>query len=118
MQIKLTRIAMRAALGRNKRAVVALVASIAGYSKQYPSPIYSATKHAVVGFTRSMGDAETLQGLKVVAICPGWVPIFPYCAATMLTRKSVQHRRDSNLDVGDTGVWKKVWDNQGNEPDQ
>ena len=62
---------MRAVLGKNKKGAVAIVASIAGYSKQYPAPIYSASKHAVVGFTRSMGDAETLQGLKVVAICPG-----------------------------------------------
>lgn len=50
-----------------------LVSSIAGYSKHYPSPIYCATKHAVVGFTRSMAEAEELQGVKVVAVCPGYV---------------------------------------------
>ncbi|KAH7161081.1 hypothetical protein EDB81DRAFT_924426 [Dactylonectria macrodidyma] len=71
--IKLTRLAIRALLGKDKRGVVVLVASIAGYSKQYPAPIYSATKHAVVGFTRSLGDAQQLQGVKVVAVCPGIV---------------------------------------------
>ncbi|EXJ76277.1 uncharacterized protein A1O5_00785 [Cladophialophora psammophila CBS 110553] len=71
--IKLTRLAMRALLGKSKRGVVAIVASIAGYSKQYPAPIYSATKHALVGFTRSLGDADALQGVRVVAICPGIV---------------------------------------------
>lgn len=71
LQIKLTRLAIRACLGANKKGVVAITASIAGYSKQYVAPIYSATKHAVVGFTRSMGEAETLQGVKVVAIAPG-----------------------------------------------
>lgn len=63
---------MRALLGKEKKGVVLLVASIAGYSKQFPAPIYSASKHAVVGFVRSMGDAQALQGVKVVAICPGY----------------------------------------------
>ncbi|KIW77994.1 hypothetical protein Z517_07827 [Fonsecaea pedrosoi CBS 271.37] len=71
--IKLTRLAMRALLGKSKRGVVAILASMAGYIKQYPAPIYVATKHAMVGFTRSLGDAEALQGVKVVAICPGIV---------------------------------------------
>ncbi|KAL6405127.1 hypothetical protein AUP68_11971 [Ilyonectria robusta] len=71
--IKLTRLAIRALLGKDKQGVVAIVASIAGYSKQYPAPIYSATKHAVVGFTRSLGDAQQVQGVKVVAVCPGIV---------------------------------------------
>ncbi|ETS87772.1 hypothetical protein PFICI_01600 [Pestalotiopsis fici W106-1] len=71
--IKLTRLAIRAFLGRNKQGVVAIVGSIAGYSKQYAGPIYSATKHAVVGFTRSLGSAQELQGVKVVCICPGIV---------------------------------------------
>lgn len=71
VQIKFTRLAMRALLGKSKFGVVVLVASIAGYSKQYPAPIYSATKHAVIGFTRSMGGAGALQGIKVVAVCPG-----------------------------------------------
>lgn len=50
-----------------------LVSSIAGYSKHYPAPIYCATKHAVVGFARSMAEAEKLQGVKVVCVCPGYV---------------------------------------------
>ena len=69
--IKLTRLAIRALLGSNKTGVVVLIASIAGYSKQYAAPIYSATKHAVVGFTRSLGSAQELQGVKVVSVCPG-----------------------------------------------
>lgn len=64
---------MRALLGRNKKGVVALVSSMAGYSKHYSAPLYSATKHAIVGFARSMGDAEQVQGVKVVCICPGYV---------------------------------------------
>ncbi|CAH0046650.1 unnamed protein product [Clonostachys solani] len=71
--IKFTRLAIRALLGKQKHGVVALVSSIAGYSKQYPAPIYSATKHAVVGFTRSLGDAQRFQGVKVIGVCPGIV---------------------------------------------
>ncbi|CAH0019783.1 unnamed protein product [Clonostachys rhizophaga] len=71
--IKFTRLAMRALLGKQKQGVVALVSSISGYSKQYSAPIYSATKHAVVGFTRSLGDAQRLQSVKVISICPGIV---------------------------------------------
>ncbi|KAJ3549268.1 hypothetical protein NM208_g587 [Fusarium decemcellulare] len=71
--IKLTRLAIRTLLGKQRRGIVVLVASIAGYSKQYPAPLYSATKHAVVGFTRSMGAAELHQGVRVVAVCPGIV---------------------------------------------
>jgi NAD(P)-dependent dehydrogenase (short-subunit alcohol dehydrogenase family) len=68
--IKFTRIAMKAVLGKNKKGVVCITASIAGYTAIYPLPLYSASKHAVVGFTRSMAEAAELQGLKVVAICP------------------------------------------------
>lgn len=64
---------MRALLGRDKKGAVVLVSSIAGYTKHYPAPIYCATKHAVVGFSRSMAEAEELQGVKVVCICPGYV---------------------------------------------
>jgi NAD(P)-dependent dehydrogenase (short-subunit alcohol dehydrogenase family) len=38
---------------------------------QHQAPMYSTTKHALVGFTRSMGDLDTHEGVKVVTICPG-----------------------------------------------
>jgi NAD(P)-dependent dehydrogenase (short-subunit alcohol dehydrogenase family) len=68
--IKLTRIAMKALLGKNKKGVVCITASVAGYTPIYPLPLYSASKHAVIGFTRSMTEAAQVQGVKVVAICP------------------------------------------------
>lgn len=69
--IKLTRVATKALLKRNKRGVVLIMASIAGYSGHFTSPLYSATKHALVGFTRSIGELDRLGGVKVVTICPG-----------------------------------------------
>lgn len=36
-------------------------------------PLYIATKHAIVGFTKSMKLAEKYEGIKIVTICPGAV---------------------------------------------
>ena len=69
--IKVARIAMRALLGRDKKGVVLMIASMAGLMGVYPTPLYCATKHAIVGFVRSMALADELEGVKIVAICPG-----------------------------------------------
>ncbi|KAK2735050.1 hypothetical protein FQN55_002295 [Onygenales sp. PD_40] len=69
--IKLTRLAIRSLQSRNKRGVVLLVSSIAGLDGYYIKPLYCASKHAIVGFVKSMGFAETQLGVKVVAVCPG-----------------------------------------------
>jgi NAD(P)-dependent dehydrogenase (short-subunit alcohol dehydrogenase family) len=71
--IKLTRIAMRALLGANKKGVVALVSSGAGLGGIYLSALYCASKHAVVGLCKSMGLADPQEGIKVVCMCPGLV---------------------------------------------
>ncbi|KAH7351467.1 hypothetical protein BKA66DRAFT_575561 [Pyrenochaeta sp. MPI-SDFR-AT-0127] len=71
--IKLTRLAIKAFRSCGKKGVVLIMASIAGYSPQFPAPLYSATKHALVGFTKSMQPLEELGNVKVVAICPGIV---------------------------------------------
>ena len=63
--------AVRALLGKNKQGVILITASMAGYISMYRTPLYCATKHAMVGFTRSLADADRFQGVKVVAICPG-----------------------------------------------
>ena len=71
--IKLTRIAMRSCLKANKAGVVLVVASGAGVNGFYGAPLYCATKHAVVGFTKSMAPADEDENIKVVAVCPGIV---------------------------------------------
>jgi NAD(P)-dependent dehydrogenase (short-subunit alcohol dehydrogenase family) len=70
--IKLTRIAIKALRSAGKQGVVIIMASIAGYASQFPAPMYSATKHALIGFTKAMQPLEELGGVKVVAICPGY----------------------------------------------
>lgn len=71
--IKLTRLAMRAALSANKKAVVCLVASTAGIRGNWLIPIYAATKHGVVGFAKSVAQADPEEGVRVVCVMPGTV---------------------------------------------
>ncbi|KAG9666321.1 hypothetical protein KCU99_g6859, partial [Aureobasidium melanogenum] len=71
--LKLTRLATRALLGAKKPGVVVLVSSTVGLSWSYPAALYCATKHALIGFTRSLAPAESLNGIKVVCLCPGIV---------------------------------------------
>jgi NAD(P)-dependent dehydrogenase (short-subunit alcohol dehydrogenase family) len=71
--IKLTRIAMRTSLSANKPCVVLIVASTAGVIGVYGSALYCASKHAVVGFVKSMAPADAEENFKVVAILPGMV---------------------------------------------
>src|ERR1700761_7126158 len=70
---RLTRLAIRALLGANKKGVICLVASGAGLAGIYVSALYCATKHAVVGLARSLGQADEEEGVKVVCMCPGLV---------------------------------------------
>ncbi len=62
---------MRALLGKNKKGVVLIIASVAGLVGIYSSALYCATKHAIVGFVKSLADADPVEGVKVVCICPG-----------------------------------------------
>jgi NAD(P)-dependent dehydrogenase (short-subunit alcohol dehydrogenase family) len=64
---------MRACLGANKPGTVVLVASTAGIRGNYLSSLYCSSKHAIVGFAKSMGEADIEEGIRVVCICPGLV---------------------------------------------
>lgn len=87
--IKLTRIAMRSCLKANRAAVVLIVASGAGVIGFYGSPLYCAAKHAVVGFTKSMAQADEDENIKVVAVCPGIVatPLWTGAAAEEVAKQ-------------------------------
>lgn len=71
--IKFTRLAMRALAGSDKQGVVCLVASTAGIRGNYFAALYATSKHAIVGFAKSMGQADPKQGVKVVCVLPGAV---------------------------------------------
>ena len=49
------------------------LASIAGTAPVPILPIYAATKAAVISLTRSLGDDLEADGVRAIAICPGFV---------------------------------------------
>jgi NAD(P)-dependent dehydrogenase (short-subunit alcohol dehydrogenase family) len=49
------------------------IASIAGLSGIPYSSAYSASKHALVGLTRSLALEYARAGITANAVCPGWV---------------------------------------------
>lgn len=62
---------MQALAEADKKGVILSLASIAGLQGTYSAALYSASKHAIVGFTRSMGMADEYEGIKIVTLCPG-----------------------------------------------
>jgi len=64
---------LRAAGAEHKRALVVNTASIAGKHGQAWLAVYSATKHAVVGYSASMNRELAGEGIKSCALCPGFV---------------------------------------------
>src|ERR671934_1503755 len=57
---------------RGGGAIVA-TASLAGLIAFAPDPIYTLTKHAVVGFVRSLAQPLESRGITINAVCPGIV---------------------------------------------
>ncbi|XP_075225631.1 15-hydroxyprostaglandin dehydrogenase [NAD(+)]-like [Lycorma delicatula] len=64
---------MRKERGGKGGGTVIITASTLGIMPSPCAPIHSATKHAIIGFTRSFGDPFhlNLTGVRVMAICPG-----------------------------------------------
>ncbi|MGI8429824.1 MAG: SDR family NAD(P)-dependent oxidoreductase [Solirubrobacteraceae bacterium] len=64
---------LRAAGAEHRQALVINLASIAGKSPQPWLSVYSAAKAAVVGYTQAMNKELGGDGVKSVALCPGFV---------------------------------------------
>ena len=58
---------------------IVVTASLAGLTDMASDPIYSLTKHALVGFVRSVAPQLAERGIRINAVCPGPVdtPLIP-----------------------------------------
>ncbi len=64
---------LRAAGAEHRNALVVNTSSISGKSGQPWLSVYSATKAGVVGYTQAMNKELNADGVKSVALCPGFV---------------------------------------------
>ena len=58
---------------RASRGRIVNLASIAGLQAEPGLAVYAATKHAVVGLSRSLSEELFDDGVRVTALCPGFV---------------------------------------------
>lgn len=75
----------RGALAASKGSVI-IVSSVAGFRSTFGNPAYSASKHAAVGLTKSLGAAWAREGIRVNGIAPGLV-------ATKLTAATTSNEK-------------------------
>jgi len=64
---------LRAAGAEHRNALVVNTSSISGKSGEAWLSVYSATKHAVIGFTQAMNKELGSAGIKSTALAPGFV---------------------------------------------
>ena len=76
------------------------IASIAGLAGAAYIAAYSASKHAVIGFTRSVAAEVAKAGVTVNAICPGYVET----AMTELTVETITAKTDLSEDAARDGL--------------
>ncbi len=76
---------------RGGGAIVA-TASAAGLMGWAPDPIYTLTKHAVVGFVRALASQLSARNITINAICPGGVntPILGPSSGDQLKQRGVR----------------------------
>jgi NAD(P)-dependent dehydrogenase (short-subunit alcohol dehydrogenase family) len=70
------------ALQRRGGGVIVSTASVAAFVPYYDDPVYAATKHGIVGLTRSLQYLHHSQNIRVNAVCPGGIDT-PLVAADM-----------------------------------
>jgi NAD(P)-dependent dehydrogenase (short-subunit alcohol dehydrogenase family) len=63
---------------------IVLTSSIAGQAYGLPTPLYFASKHAISGFTRSLGALDESLGIRVNAVAPVRKPL---CADILTSRR-------------------------------
>ncbi|AWP00043.1 putative 15-hydroxyprostaglandin dehydrogenase [Scophthalmus maximus] len=77
-------------LAGGRGGVIVNTASLAGLGPLLNCPVYTATKHGVIGFTRAMADASTASGygIRVNALCPSFVQTDLFTNVLSILRQS------------------------------
>jgi NAD(P)-dependent dehydrogenase (short-subunit alcohol dehydrogenase family) len=78
-QFFLTRQIIRHMLGRG--GVVCNITSVHGLQGASDYALYSATKGAIIGYTRSIAVEFAHRGIRINAVAPGWVTVENYARA-------------------------------------
>jgi 3-oxoacyl-[acyl-carrier protein] reductase len=60
-------------MSRVNRGAIVNIASVAGLMGMEVAPHYGAAKAGILGFTRSVAREVASRGIRVNAICPGWI---------------------------------------------
>ncbi len=58
---------------KSKNATIINISSVVGHLGYPMQSVYTASKHALLGFTKSLASEEYKNGVRVHAICPGGV---------------------------------------------
>lgn len=82
-----------------KGGVVINIGSASSVRPQISTPIYSATKHAILALSRSCGDSYhfNMTGVRVIALCPG--PLETEISSHSNRFKSPIHEKAWQLDM-------------------
>jgi NAD(P)-dependent dehydrogenase (short-subunit alcohol dehydrogenase family) len=96
-------------------AAIVVTASLAGITPYSVDPLYTLSKHAVVGLVRSLGPTLAERGIRINAICPGGIDtaIIPEAqrseSAVFMTPENVAAEIQYLMTVEETGkTWAKV----------
>lgn len=83
---------------------IVVTASLAGLTAIPDDPVYGLTKHAVVGFVRSVAPQLERRGIRIQAVCPAWADTGLMSSAFKEELRERGHRLLRPEDVAD-GVW-------------
>jgi NAD(P)-dependent dehydrogenase (short-subunit alcohol dehydrogenase family) len=93
-------------------SVIVVTASLAGITPYAVDPLYSMSKHAVVGLVRSLGPDLQKRGINIHAICPGGIdtPLVPEAQkGPNIPFMTPEHIADEVMTLMDESEVGKTW---------